>query len=241
MPKDYSEFNSKIAIIGGENLFEIDFFKKGKLKNISTPHGKVSYYLISGSIFINRHGPKKNIPPHKINHRANIFALKKLGVKFIFAFNSVGSLKKAIKPGEFLIPLDYVEFNPSTFYDKQRIHITPEISPKLRKILIKILKKFKLKFHSKGIYFETKGPRLETKAEINLMKKFADVVGMTMAKEATLAKELNMEYASLCSIDNFAHGIARESFTLKEIEKNQQKNKKIIERIIREILNLKTK
>jgi 5'-methylthioadenosine phosphorylase len=239
MPKNYSKFNSEIAIIGGGNLFEIDFFKTGKLKNILTPYGRVNYYSINSNIFLNRHGPRKNIPPHRISHLANIFALKKLGVKFIFAFNSVGSLKKRIKPGEFLIPTDYIEFCPLTFYNQKREHIIPEISLKLRKILIKVLKRIKFKFHSEGIYFETKGPRLETKAEINLIKKFADVVGMTMGKEATLAKELGLEYASLCSIDNFAHGIIKRPLSLEEIEKNQQKNKKILERIIKEILKTK--
>lgn len=126
-----------------------------------------------------------------------------------------------------------------TFYDKKRKHITPQLSPDLRKILIKILKKLNLKFHQRGIYFETKGPRLETKAEINLLKKFADVVGMTMAKEAALSQELNLKYVSLCSIDNFAHGIIKKMPSQKEIEENQRKSQKIIEKIIKEIFKLK--
>ena len=239
MPKRYSKSNQKIAIIGGGNLSGINFLKKGKLKHLVTLYGKASYYLINGNVFINRHGIKKNIPPHIINHKANLSALKKLGVKFIFAFNSAGSLKKSIKPGEFLVPDDYIESNPLTFYDRKILHIIPRISSILRKNLIVILRKHKIKFHPRGIYFETKGPRLETKAEINLIKKFADIVGMTMAKEATLAKELKIEYVSLCSIDNFAHGITKKLLTLKEIGKNQQRNKKIIEIIIKKTLNLK--
>jgi len=228
----------KTAVIGGGNISNLGLLKEAKLKSISTLYGKVDYYLFKNLFIICRHGIKKDIPPHGINHQANIFALKKLGVKYIFSFNSVGSLKKNIKPGTFLIPNDFIDFFPPTFFDKELKFITPEISEKLKNILIKILKKLKIKFLKKGIYFNTRGPRLETKAEINLIKKFADVVGMTMAKEATLSQELNLEYVSLCSIDNYAHGITKKSLTQKDIEKNQQKNKKIVEKIIKEFLNL---
>lgn len=225
----------KIAIIGGKSLLETNFWKKGKKKEILIPYGKVSFSSFKNLISICRHGRKGEIPPHKINHKANIFSLRKLGAKEIFSFNSVGSLKRKIKPGDFLIPDDFIDFDPPTFFDEKAVFSTPAISEKLRKILIKFAKKLKLKFWQRGVYFNTKGPRLETKAEINLIKNFADVVGMTMAKEATLAKELNLEYASLCSIDNFAHGIIKKPLTQREIEKNQRKSSKIFEKVIEEL------
>ena len=231
----------KIGIIGGKSLLETKFWKKGKKRENKTLFGKVNFSLFKNLILICRHGKEGEIPPHRINHKANIFVLKKLGVKKIFSFNSVGSLKKKIKLGHFLIPDDFIDFDPPTFFDKKAIFSTPEISENLRKALIKISKKLKLKFWKKGVYFNTKGPRLETKAEIKLIKNFADVVGMTMAKEATLAKELNLEYASLCSVDNFAHGIVRKLLTQKEIEKNQKKNAKIFEKIIEEISKISQK
>lgn len=232
---------NKIAIIGGGNLADLDILKEAKIKIMPTPYGKIEFYLIENFILINRHGLQLSIPPHRINHKANLFALKELGRKFIFSFNSVGSLKKEIKPGEILIPSDYINFRPQTFFDKKRKHITPEISQRLRKILIKILKKLNFKFHQKGVYFQTKGPRLETKAEINLIRNFADVVGMTMATEATLAKELDLEYASLCSIDNYAQGISKIPLVEEEIVANQRKSKEKIKKIIKEILSLKLK
>lgn len=239
MPKTFSKF--KIAIIGGGSLFGLHILGKTKPKKIFTPYGRVDYYLIDNVILINRHGLKKNIPPHKINYRANIFALKKLGIKYIFSFNSVGSLKKEIKPGQLLIPEDYINFDSITFFDKRLEFIIPEISPKLRKILIKILRDLKLNFKNRGIYYQTKGPRIETRAEIKMIKNFADVVGMTMAKEATLAKELGMEYTPLCSIDNFAHGLVARPLTQEEMEKNQRKSRKIIVKIINKILILNLK
>lgn len=236
MPKHY--LKSQIGIIGGGNLSNLDILKKAKLKSFSTPYGKIFYYLTGNHPLILRHSLRENIPPHQVNYRANIFAFKKMGIRYIFSFNSVGSLKKEIKPGEFLIPHDYIDFNPLTFYDQDASFITPEISSKARAFLIKILKKLKFKFQTQGIYFVAKGPRLETKAEINLIKNFAEVVGMTMAKEATLAQELNLEYASLCSVDNYAHGLIEKSLSEGEIRKSQLKIKKKINKIIREILKL---
>lgn len=237
--------NTKIAIIGGSGIEDPKFFKKIREIKIKTPFGFPSAQIKIGQardkqiVFLSRHGKGIQFPPHKINYRANIYALKKLGAKYIFAFNSVGSLKKAIKLGDFLIPSDFIDFDPPTFYEKNPQFITPRFSEKLRKILIGILKKLKLKFWGKGIYFNTKGPRFETKAEINLIKNFADVVGMTMAKEATLSNELDLEYASLCSIDNYAHGVVKKPLTKKETEENQKRNKKIFEEVIEEIFKMK--
>lgn len=215
--------------------------KKAKLRKITTPYGKVNYYLANNFVFIARHGPGHDIPPHRINHRANIFALKELGVKFVFSFNSVGSLKKEIKPRTFLVPDDYIDFDTITFFDKEIAHITPEISQKLREILTRILKDLRIKFRDFGIYYQARGPRIETRAEIRMIKNFADVVGMTMAKEATLAKEAGLEYASLCSVDNYAHGIVRGTLDWEKVEKWQKANTKIVEKIIQEILRLTLK
>jgi len=214
----------KIGIILGGNLEKLKFLKEAEEQIVKTPYGKSRFFLFKNLIFLFRHqqGTRK-IPPHKINYRANIYGLKKLGAKLIIAFNSVGSLKKEIKPGEILIPSDFIDFDPPTFFDNTCRFITPEISQKKRVFLKKVLRKLKIKFRGKGIYFQTKGPRLETKAEINLIKNFADVVGMTMAKEATLAKELDLEYVSLCLVDNYAHGLTKKPLIQKEIEENQKK------------------
>ena len=229
-------FKSKKAIIIGWNLSKMDFFKGLAQKSLKTPYGKVNYYQHGNCFLISRHGIKGSIPPHKINHRANIFALKKLGAKNIFSFNSTGSLKKDINPGDLVIVSDYIDFNPPTFYEKKAEFVTPSISAGLRVYLGKILKKLKIKFHPKGTYFLTKGPRLETKAEINMIKNFADVVGMTMAKEATLAKELNLEYASLSSVDNYANGIMSKELSIEDIWQGQLKIKDKFEKIIKELL-----
>jgi len=227
----------KIGIIGGHFLLKTKIWKESEKRKIKTPYGILNFSKFKNAFLISRHGPKGEIPPHKINHHANIFGLKKLGAKYIFGFNSVGSLKEKIKPGHFLVPDDFIDFDPPTFFEKNPQFIVPKLSEKIRKIFIKVLSQFKIKFWKNGIYFNSKGPRLETKAEINLMKDFADVVGMTMAKEATLAKELNLEYASLCSVDNFAHGIAKMPLSQEIIFKNQEKSAKIFEKVVEKIIN----
>lgn len=245
MPKSFSKFNPKIAIIGGSGLRSLNGFKKDKELKIKTPFGSPSApieifdFLGKKIVFLTRQAKNISIPPHKINHRANIWALKKIGIKYIFGFNSVGSLKKEIKPGRFLIPSDFIDFDSPTFYDKNPRFITPQLSEKLRKVLIKILRKLKIKFYSNGIYFNTKGPRLETKAEIKMIKNFADVVAMTMAKEAVLANEARLEYVAICSVDNYANGLLKKPLTIEEIFKKQLEMKKTSERIIKEISKLK--
>lgn len=229
--------NKSNGIIGGGNLYQLNFSPSLEFKKIQTSYGEVSYYLFNDCPLILRHGVPKNKPPHQINYRANIMAFKDLGVKNIFSFNSVGSCRKSIRPGTFLIPDDYIGFETVTFYDQECKYVTPEISLKLRDILINVLKELGYDFRKKGIYFQTRGPRFETKAEIKLIKKSADVVGMTMAQEATLAKELNLEYASLCSIDNYANGVLKIPLTQDSVEKYEKQIKGKTEKILEKISN----
>lgn len=232
------ENKNKIGVIGGGNLYQLDFLKSLELKKMLTPYGDAFYYSYHSIPFILRHGPERNILPHQINYQANIFVFKKIGIKKIFAFNSVGSLNKRIKLGTFLIPHDYVNFDSESYFELERRHIIPEISQEVRNDLINISKKLKLNFKKKGVYFQTKGPRYETKTEIKIIKKYAQVVGMTMGKEATLAKELEIKYASICCVDNFANGVIRESLTQEKIEKHNKEVVKIVSKIIQEILRV---
>ncbi|MFC1690644.1 MTAP family purine nucleoside phosphorylase [Nanoarchaeota archaeon] len=204
----------KIAIIGGSGFK--DFKKKGV-------------------IFLKRHG--KNIPPHKINHKKNISYLKKKGVKTIIGINSVGSLKRRIKPGSIVIPHDYINLkNIQTYYDLKAKHITPGLDEDLRGKIIKASKKIKLRTINRSVYIQTLGPRFETKAEINMIKKYADIVGMTLANEATLAKELGLKYACICSVDNYANGITKRKISEKDIKKAQKENKNKVKLLLDAVL-----
>ncbi len=214
-----------IGVIGGVGFFEAERFKGAQVEEIKTPYGIVHMLILGKVTLIPRHGIQNNVPPHKINHLANIFAFKEKGITKIVGVNSVGSLKQEISPPSILIPHDYIgPWNITTFHDDKIVHIIPYLDEGLRQSLLSFAQKFGLEMVEKGVYIQTLGPRLETKAEIHMLRSFGDVVGMTMASEATLAKELGLGYASICSVDNYAHGIVDEPLTSDLIIKNARIN-----------------
>jgi 5'-methylthioadenosine phosphorylase len=185
--------------------------------------------------FIPRHGtdPQRHILPHLINHPANMQALKDLGVEEVIGVNSTGSLKRWLKPGMIVIPDDYLMPTPGpTVVREKPLHITPALNAEVRQKLLEAARECTVEVIDRGIYWQTAGPRLETRAEIAMMAQFADLVGMTMACEAIIAQELEMPYASLCSVDNFAHGIGDTQLSMEEITLHAQRNAETILRIL---------
>ncbi|UCE72862.1 MAG: MTAP family purine nucleoside phosphorylase [Methanomassiliicoccales archaeon] len=224
-----------IGIIGGVGFFGTEKFKDAAFENIDTPFGIVQMLVENDLALIPRHGIETKVPPHRINHRANIFALKEKGITKIIGVNSTGSLKKNIAPPTILIPHDYIGlWNAVTYHDDKIVHVVPGLNENLRQSLISQAKKYGLEAHEKGVYIQTTGPRLETKAEIIMLSNFGDVVGMTMASEATLAIELGLGYASICSVDNYAHGIIEASLTNEMILDNARTNGERIRKFLLE-------
>jgi 5'-methylthioadenosine phosphorylase len=218
-----------IGIIGGTGLYNSTLMNRYAEENIETEYGLVKLFLGEQTAFLPRHGIDADIPPHRINFKANISAFKQKGIKEIIGVNSVGSLNENIPPPTILIPHDYMNpFRIPTYFDSKIVHITPSLSKSLRERIIQLAKAEKMNFIDRGIYIQTLGPRLETKAEIKMLKSYGEVVGMTMASEATLAKELELEYASICSVDNFANGIVKEELSFTNIKKNAGVNCEII-------------
>ena len=149
--------------------------------------------------------------------------MKEAGADRILATSSVGSLKVPIRPGTFVVPHDFVAFwNIPTYFDEEVKHVTPSIDEGLRKVLLAAARPVKARAAPKGVYVQATGPRLETKAEIAFFKTLGDVVGMTVASEATLASELGIRYAALCSVDNYAHGLTAKPVTFREIQAMQK-------------------
>ncbi len=220
------------ALIGGTSLMNSRIFSSWKTQQIKTAYGAVQYKTDGKSVFLQRHG-KTSVPPHMINHKANIQAMKDLGAVNIIAVNSVGSLKTALKPGTFIIPDDFISlWQISTFFDNDMKFIVPEMDRKLGKSLYDRCKEHIAHLRFGGTYIQTTGPRLETKAEIRMLKDYGHVIGMTMASEATLSMEYGIPYASLCSIDNYCNGLVKVPLTMQEITDNIAKNIKIIEGVI---------
>ncbi|MBN3036983.1 MAG: MTAP family purine nucleoside phosphorylase [Candidatus Diapherotrites archaeon] len=189
-----------IGIIGGTNFVEEPLIK-GRLREIHSKYG-MAYAFIEGDIaFMQRH--LHNEPAYMVNHRANLIAMKELGVTHVIGICSCGSLKKTIKPGEVMVPHDYISLWHEPSFEEGDIIVTPGLDEEVRKALLQ------KGVRKNGVYFQTQGPRLETKAEIKFLKDYADIVGMTLGSEATLCKQLGLKYAAVCSIDNYANGIAK--------------------------------
>jgi purine nucleoside phosphorylase len=228
-----------LGLIMGSNRFNLENLDDFKEKKVETKYGMVSLLIGTKCAILSRHGVYGNIPPHRINHRANMLAFSKTGFDKIISFTSVGSLKLELSPTQIIMPDDYINTGSIlTYFDDKIKHVVPELNEELRGAIISKIRMLPIDFTFNGIYIQTQGPRLETKAEINMYKGYGDVVGMTMASEATLAKELGIKYANLSIIDNYCNGIVDSPLTIEAITKNQKKNIKNIERIISKILKL---
>ncbi len=222
-------------ISGTIPLSEEDILQGLKKTVMKTEFGNALVFLSEIVAFIPRHGIDKSIPPHKINHRANLKALRDIGVQEVIGLNSTGSLKKELEPGKIVIPDDYISISETpTIFHINTVHITPALDEGLREKLIQTAVRMGFDVIKKGVYWQTTGPRLETKAEIRMISQFADIVGMTMASEATIAKELELSYTAICSVDNYGHGITEKPPTDDEIREGARRNTNSIMRIIKE-------
>ena len=190
-----------LGIIGGTSLL-FSTLPDLEKKQVDTPFGNAEL-LMGDVVLLMRH--QQNLPPHRINFRANMATLAIVGVDRIVAFGSTGSLNQDITPGSLVIPTDYLSLaGIPSIHDHAVGHVMPELSPELSQELHRLIPAARLG----GTYVQTRGPRFETVAEIAVISRFADLVGMSLASEATLARELGMPFAAICTVDNYANGVA---------------------------------
>lgn len=193
-----------------------DFFRDGQVTELETEYGGVSVQSSGRWLALCRSGCDGNVyrMPHEYNTPANLAALRQLGVREVLGLHSTGSLRPSLAPGMLMIPDDWISLAPqATTLRGIRCHLTPGFSKRVRQNLAAAAWKVKARFENGGTYWQTHGPRLETRAEIKLMSAFADVVGMSMATEAILAQEMGLEYGALCSVDNYANGLGAPQLT----------------------------
>lgn len=228
-----------LGIISGTISIDQNLLHRQEKRIVETAFGKALVFFTEKFIYVPRHGHpgEAHILPHMVNHRANLKALKELGAEEVIGINSTGSLHKNLKPGTIVIPDDFIAISgtPTTAAGKA-LHITPMLNAGIRARLIAAALDCGTDVTREGIYWQTTGPRLETKAEIRMMALYAHIVGMTMASEAVVACELGLPYASICSIDNYCHGISEKPVEMQEIAEGARKNRdavfSIIERYI---------
>jgi 5'-methylthioadenosine phosphorylase len=212
-----------------------------KAETVETKFGPASVFCSDKVAFIPRHGedPHCHILPHLVNYKANLQALKDLGVVEILGVNSTGSLKRRLKPGMLVVPDDYIMPTPGPTVIKEKpVHIVPALNDEVRRKCLETARECDVEVIDGGIYWQTAGPRLETRAEIAMISQFADLVGMTMASEAIIAQELELPYASLCSVDNYAHGLEDKELTMEKILWHARRNAETILQILTRYLEL---
>jgi len=225
----------KTGIVAGTVFLDEQLFADMEKRVIETEFGTATVLLTDIVAYIPRHGtdPSNYTLPHRINHPANITALKALGVKEIIGINSTGSLKKELQPGSLIIPDDFVAFTQMpTIFQHIAGHVPPLLDSNIRSRLEQAARACGIGVTASGTYWQTPGPRFETKAEIRMMAQFSDIVGMTMASETIISCELEVPYAAICSVDNYAHGIGMEPLSADAVSKGARNNARTIARIM---------
>ncbi len=219
-----SELPPDTAVIGGSGFDQMAGFTRDRRLQVATPYGEPSAAPILGHLrgrafaFLPRHGVGHTIAPHRVNYRANIWALREIGVRRIIALAAVGGISAAFPPGAIVIPdqiIDYTWGRRHTFYDApdenlRHIDFSRPYNETLRREIIAAAKRGGVEVVIGAVYAATQGPRLETAAEIDRLERDgADVVGMTAMPEAALARELDLDYAALAMVVNPAAGRTR--------------------------------
>lgn len=242
-----------LAVIGGTGLTSIEELKLIKQEHVETPYGPTSAPFTVGElagkevVFLARHGLHHTIPPHKVNYRANIWGLQKLGITHVIAVAAVGGIHAQIVPEKIIIPdqiIDYTYGREHTFFDVDLKHVkhidfTNPYSNQMRELLLKAANCSKIDVFKGGTYGATQGPRLETAAEIKRMEKDgSDIVGMTAVPEAALAKELEISYATCALCVNWAAGISENEITMQEIQQSVEKGMCSVKQLLSESINL---
>jgi 5'-methylthioadenosine phosphorylase len=204
-----------LAISGGSGIYNIDNLKINEEKEVWTPYGKPSSKIVMGNldgnpvVFITRHGKGHYIPPHKVNYRANIWALKSLGVTHILAMSAVGSLVGEAVPGDFVLVDQFIDFTKRrdlTFYDDIAVHVSlaDPCCSEFSSFAGKAAESAGITVHDGGTYICIEGPQFSTRAESHLFRSFgAKIIGMTTVTEARLAREAEIHFATLAMVTDF--------------------------------------
>jgi 5'-methylthioadenosine phosphorylase len=265
-----------LAVIGGSGLYNVEGLEILENLEVDTPFGKPSAPIVRAKydgfevLFLSRHGKGHAYPPHLVPYRANLWALKELGVRWVLGINTVGGINPLLEPGDFVVVdqfLDFTKGRPQSFYegkfspdfeygggekhkrllaDKRVVHVdvSEPFCPNLRRLLFKVLEGKGFRFHRRGTYVATEGPRLESAAEIAAFKLLGgDVVGMTMVPEVVLARELQLHYAGLAVVTNPAAGIAGRRLTSEEViemmKRKEDEIRRLLLGLIPEVYNFK--
>jgi len=242
-----------LAIIGGTGLTSLETLSISRREMVSTPYGEPSGPLTHGEldgkavVFLARHGYGHTIPPHKVNYRANLWALQHIGVEQVIAVAAVGGIRADMEPGCLAFPdqiIDYTWSRGHTFFEDDLTHVTHidftyPYCEELRQKLIQAARHAGLDAREGGTYGAMQGPRLETAAEImRLERDGCEMVGMTGMPEAALARELDLRYAACAVVANWAAGKSGGEITMEDIQHQLIGGMEKVKILLREVVAL---
>ena len=251
--------NNKLAIIGGSGLYDVEEFKDRELLHVNTPWGKPSDKILKTNFlkkevfFLPRHGRGHYISPSNINFRANIEALKKMGVTDIVSVSAVGSLQEHLKPGSFVVVDQFIDrtfARIKTFFDKEivaHVSMAKPTSPALMKCCESALVKCQIPHQVGGTYLVMEGPQFSSLAESKMYRTWkADVIGMTNMPEAKLAREAEIRYCTVAMVTDFDcwhpdHDVVDVPTVIKTLQQNASNAQNMIIEIIKTFESFNTK
>jgi len=241
----------RIGIIGGSGLYNIEGFKSQRWRTVKTPFGAPSDQLLTGTlagreiVFLPRHGRGHRIMPSELNHRANVWAMKKLGVEWIISVSAVGSLQKRYRPCDIVLIDQFLDrtkqsANHTFFGDGIVGHIAfaDPICEELRQLLFKSAKRKKARVHNGGTYVNMEGPAFSTRAESLTNHKLKyDVIGMTNLGEAKCAREAEIAYATMAMITDYDCWKAdEEHVTVEMVVENLNRNAAAAKKVLTDVI-----
>jgi len=242
-----------VGIIGGSGLYELDGLEGVEEQHVNTTFGEPSDAVLTGYLgdtrllFLPRHGRGHRVPPHRINYRANILALKKLGAEQIISVSAVGSMKDNIHPGDVVLPdqfFDRTRTRPSTFFDDDgvaaHVALADPIDAGLQDALYRAALTADVRTHRNGTYICIDGPQFSTRAESNIYRSWGvDVIGMTNLPEARLAREAELPYATIALVTDYdCWHTEHDDVTVEQVVATLKKNVATARQIITEVATM---
>jgi 5'-methylthioadenosine phosphorylase len=243
-------FDAATAVIGGSGLYEIEGLEVSERRKVATPFGDPSDEFIMGNfagapvVFLARHGAGHRAPAGAVNYRANVWALKSLGVERVLSVSAVGSLKAEVEPRQFVIPdqfYDNTRHRTSTFFGDHGLAVHVAMAdpycPRLRELAAAACERKGVAAHARGTYVCIEGPQFSTRGESDVYRQLGfDVIGMTSATEAKLAREAEMCYATVALVTDYDVWLEADDVTIEMVLENMRANVANVKAVVEEVL-----
>lgn len=218
-------------MVGGHSILGSGYGSSWSRRDV-VPDGSratVTTFDADSHVVLHRHGVDTYTPAHLVDHVANLRALAEAGCDRVLAISSVGGLRTELAVGTFVAPDDFIALDTVVaVHHDARSHLVPHFDQDWRTAILRAANDTGTSVRDGGVYWQSTGPRFETRAEVRFIARFADVVGMTAASEAIVAQELGLSYAVVCVIDNLANGIAEQPLTTDEFEEGKRATRRSV-------------